>query len=77
MWLLLLQLRLNAQQLEEKRAAEAAVQEIEELLETETDAAGQQLSTAKQHWLLLQQQKCSVQRVSCSSTVKACMQQHT
>lgn len=39
--LLLLQLRLNAQQLEEKRAAEAAVAEIEELLAAEEDDAQQ------------------------------------
>jgi hypothetical protein len=37
-----LQLRLNAQQLEEKRAAEAAVTEIEELLAAESTEEGQQ-----------------------------------
>jgi hypothetical protein len=39
--LLLLQLRLNAAQLEEKRAAEAAVEEVQELLEAETSEAGE------------------------------------
>jgi hypothetical protein len=39
--LLALQLRLNAQQLEEKRAAEAAVEEVQELIEAETSEAGE------------------------------------
>lgn len=39
---LLLQLRLNAQQLEDKRAAEAAVAEIEELIAAETEEAGKE-----------------------------------